>query len=76
MSNTLICSALNSGEVLSVSNVKSPGVAESASLPSSDVENGEKEFWCDSIDAMDVRATLPGFHAYVTPSTILAPQSR
>ena len=54
MSNAFICSALNPGETLSISTVELPGVAEFASLPSSDVENGGKEFWCGLIGAMDV----------------------
>ena len=46
MFNAVICSALKPVSALSVSPVELPGVADSASLPSSNVENSEKEFRC------------------------------
>ena len=76
MSNGFICSAFNLGQALSVFTGELHGGAESASLPVSKFKNGEKEFRYGAIGAMDVQATVPGCHSYVTPSMILAFQSR
>ena len=76
ISNAFICSALNPGSTFSISTVGLPGVAKSASLFLSDVENGQKKFRCGSIIAMDAGATLLGFHSYATPSMIFASQSQ